>query len=155
MIVQAPNPERAIVIPTAVPNSVEAISRISRLRKFISRLRSAVWVLPSADKNVSKDATAKSGVTEGIEKNAPATGARATPTNVITAPAARVVQKTVERSASVMTDRWISADPSERSVKIQARLVKTRAIAARPNSCGVRRCASTIPTIVREPCAMI
>ena len=118
MIVQAPNPAKAIVIATAVPKSVDAISRISRLRKFISRVRSAIWVPPSADRNVDNDATAKSGVTAGIEKKAPASGARATPTNVITAPVASVVQKTVERSASVRFGLWISADPSERSVKM-------------------------------------
>ena len=67
--------------------------RLAAIEEQLKRL--ATPYKPSADKNVSKDATAKSGVTEGIEKNAPATGARATPTNVITAPVARVVQNTV------------------------------------------------------------
>ena len=97
------------------------------------------------------ETTAKSGATSGCEKNEATAPAESTPTTVHRTPSPRLVQKTVDRSISLILRRWISAEPSEGSAKIVASPVKTSAMPARPYSCGVSRCASRTPKITRVP----
>ena len=67
-------------------------------------------------------------------------------------PIATLVQKTVDRSRSVRTRRWISAVPSALSVNTTTNPEKTSVIAASPQSCGVSIRARTSATTSRDPC---
>jgi hypothetical protein len=65
-------------------------------------------------------------------------------------PIAALVQKAVDRSASVISSRWTSAAPSAKSESTNTRLEKTSAIAASPRSLGVsRRARTTVDAIAK------
>jgi hypothetical protein len=150
-IAQAPKPAKASATARAEPTPFDAIARTSRLRHSIDRVSRAICVEESVLIVKFSEMTAKSGATSGCEKNAATASAEGTPTTVHSTPRARLVQKTVDRSSSLISRRWISAEPSDGSAKIVANPVKTSAMPARPYSWGVSRCASRTPKITRVP----
>ena len=105
MIAHGPVPTAASVTPVTAPASVATICRICRLRNASSRVSSAFWVELSPASAKLADSTAKRGPTLGCPKKSATSPDQTMPAPVRTAPRPSVVQKVVDRSASVSRSR--------------------------------------------------
>ena len=148
---QAPPPATATAIAEAEAPTVATIKRIETARYFIARCNSDPCVIPSAPMNKQNDRPITRFRTCGWWKKRAIGQASAIITRLSSAPMATVVQKMVDRSASVIVRRWTSPAPNPTSWKLPTRATTINAIPARPNSDGLRRWTSTRLDTRRDP----
>ena len=116
-IAHGPNPSTARAIAAIALTAVATITLISRLLKFMSRVRSARCVASRELRTNIRETTMKRSLTSGSPKNAATGAASAMPIMVKHKPEATDAQKDVERSTSANVFRWIRAAPRARSEK--------------------------------------
>ena len=151
-IAHAPRSRNASVRATAAANSVDAMTRISSDRKFIARMRSAFGTEESDAITKHAENAENSGWSCGSSKMSASGTESAIPTRQNVTPSATEAQKTVERSTSVISRRWISAAPRPRSDRTGTNNTNASTRLATPKSDGTSTRASTTSSTIRVTC---
>ena len=148
----APNPANARIRATVAATSVDAMTRISSDLKFIARINSAFGTDDSDAMTKHAEKAEKSGCSCGSSKASARGHESATPSRQKPSPSATDAQKTVDRSSSVISRRWISAAPRPRSERTGTNSTKASTRLATPKSDGTSTRASTRSSTIRVTC---